>query len=240
MEAEAKAGLSVVATPIGNLGDLSARALEAFRAADIIACEDTRRTWQLLSHFGVPRPEMISYRQGNEERVSEKVIAAVRSGKRAVLCSDGGYPAISDPGYRLLRACAKEGVGYEVIPGASAVNVALIMSGLSTSSFTFRGFPPRGPGAIRNWFAEDADKEHTLICFESPFRIAATLEAALDSLGDREAAVCIELTKMHERVSRGYLSDLVSEFRDVAVKGEVALVIAGANPKFRRDATVRN
>ena len=228
--------LHVVATPIGNLADLSLRALDAFKSASLIACEDTRRTWQLLSHFGVPRPEMVSYRQGNEERTTETVLAAVRAGREVVLCSDGGYPAISDPGYRLVRACAKEGVPFDVIPGASAVNVALIMSGLSTSSFTFRGFPPRGPGALRNWFAEDADKEHTLICYESPFRIAATLEAALDALGDREAAVCIELTKMHERVSRGYLSDLVKEFAGAKVKGEVALVIAGSNPKFARPA----
>ncbi len=226
--------LHVVATPIGNLSDLSPRALDAFKAAALIACEDTRRTWQLLSHFGVPRPEMISYRQGNEERTTRIVLDAVRSGRETVLCSDGGYPGISDPGYRLIRACAKEGVAYEVIPGASAVNVALLASGLSTSSFTFRGFPPRGPGALRNWFAEDADKEHTLICYESPFRIGATLEAALDALGDREAAVCIELTKLHERVSRGYLSDLVAEFKNAKVKGEVALVIAGSNPKFKR------
>jgi 16S rRNA (cytidine1402-2'-O)-methyltransferase len=226
--------LHVVATPIGNLADLSPRALDAFKGASLIACEDTRRTWQLLTHFGIPRPEMVSYRQGNEDRTTEFVLSAVRAGRETVLCSDGGYPGISDPGYRLIRACAKEGVPYEVIPGASAVNVALLMSGLSTSSFTFRGFPPRGPGALRNWFAEDADKEHTLICYESPFRIAATLEAALDALGDREAAVCIELTKMHERVSRGYLSDLVKEFGGAKVKGEVALVIAGSNPKFRR------
>jgi 16S rRNA (cytidine1402-2'-O)-methyltransferase len=226
--------LHVVATPIGHLGDLSPRALEAFRSASLIACEDTRRTWQLLTHFGVPRPEMISYRQGNEERTSAAVIAAVRAGRAVVLCSDGGYPGISDPGYRLIRACAKEGVPYEVIPGASAVNVALLMSGLPTSSFTFRGFPPRGPGALRNWFAEDADREHTLVCFESPFRIGATLAAAYDALGDREAAVCIELTKLHERVSRGYLSDLAKEYAGVKVKGEVALVIAGANAKFRR------
>ena len=136
----------------------------------------------------------------------------------------------------MLRTCAQEGVPYDVIPGASAVNVALLMSGLSTSSFTFRGFPPRGPGALRNWFAEDADREHTLICYESPFRIAATLQAALDVLGDREAAVCIELTKLHERVSRGYLSDLVREYEKQTVKGEVALVIAGNNPKFRRES----
>lgn len=227
--------LHVVATPIGNLADLSPRGLEAFKTAEVIACEDTRRTWQLLSHFGVPRPpEMISYRQGNEERLTEHILASLRAGRQVVLCSDGGYPGISDPGYRLIRACAQANVAYDVIPGASAVNVALLMSGLSTSSFTFRGFPPRGPGALRNWFAEDADREHTLICYESPFRIAVTLQAAFEVLGDREAAVCIELTKLHERVHRGYLSDLVKEFTDAKVKGEVALVIAGNNPKFQR------
>ena len=223
--------LHVIATPIGNLSDLSPRAVEAFRQSAVIACEDTRRTWQLLTHFGIPRPpEMFSYRQGIEERVTERVLSALE----VALCSDGGYPGISDPGYRLVRACAQRGVPYEVVPGASAVDVALLMSGLSTSSFTFRGFPPRGPGALRNWFREDADREHTLVCYESPFRIAATLEAALDALGDREAAVCIELTKLHERVARGYLSDLAREFRDAKVKGEVALVIAGCNPKFAR------
>ena len=230
--------LHVVATPIGNLGDLSPRAIAAFKSAQAIACEDTRRTWQLLTHFEIPRPqEMFSYRQGNEDRITEKVIALLEAGNEVVLCSDGGYPGISDPGYRLIRTCAKSGVAYEVIPGASAVDTALLMSGLSTSSFTFRGFPPRGPGALRNWFKEDADKEHTLICYESPFRIAATLEAALEALGDREAAVCIELTKLHERVSRGYLSELVKEYKDQKVKGEVALVIAGANPKFRRETS---
>lgn len=228
------ARLHVVATPIGNLGDLTPRAREALRGASLIACEDTRRTWQLLSHFGIPRPEMISYRQGNEARVAETVVAAVRAGRSVALASDGGYPAISDPGYRLIRKCAQEHVPFDVLPGASAVNVALVMSGLPTSSFTFRGFPPRGPGALRNWFAEDADKEHTLICYESPYRVAATLQAAHDALGDREAAVCVELTKLHERVERGYLSDLAARFAAVQTKGEVAIVIAGANPKFTR------
>ena len=228
--------LHVTATPIGNLGDLSPRALDAFKNASLIACEDTRRTWQLLSHFGIPRPEMISYRQGNEERVSRTVIDAVKAGREVVLCSDGGYPGISDPGYRLVRECAREGVPYEIIPGACAVETALLMSGLSTSSYTFRGFPPRGPGAARNWFAEDGDKEHTLVCYESPYRVGATLAAAFDALGGREAAVCIELTKLHERVSRGYLSDLAKEFAGVKVKGEVAIVIAGSNPKFARGA----
>ena len=227
--------LHVIATPIGNLGDLSPRALDALRAAELVACEDTRRTWQLLSHFGIPRPEMVSYRQGNEERLTGRIVEAVRAGREVVLCSDGGYPGISDPGYRLIRACARDDVPYDVIPGASAVNVALLMSGLPTSSFTFRGFPPRGPGALRNWFAEDRDRPHTIICYESPYRIAATLEAALDALGDREAAVCLELTKLHERVARGYLSDLVREFGGASVKGEATIVIAGANPKFSRN-----
>ena len=229
--------LHVVATPIGNLGDLSPRGLEALKNASLIACEDTRRTWALLTHFGISRPEMISYRQGNEEKLTERIIAAVRSGSEVALCSDGGYPGISDPGYRLIRACAKDGVPYEIVPGPSAATVALLMSGLSTSSFTFRGFPPRGPGALRNWFAEDRDREHTLICYESPFRVGATLQAAFEVLGDREAAVCMELTKLHERVSRGYLSDLAAEFRDAKIKGEVAIVIAGGNPKFARSCT---
>ncbi|MBQ6331124.1 MAG: rRNA (cytidine-2'-O-)-methyltransferase, partial [Kiritimatiellae bacterium] len=141
--------LHVIATPIGNLGDVSARAQETLRSAAIVACEDTRRTWQLLSHLGVPRPEMISYRQGNEERLVDRIVAAAMAGKEVALCSDGGYPGISDPGYRLIRACARSGVPYDVIPGPSAVNVALLMSGLPTSSFTFRGFPPRGPVSLR-------------------------------------------------------------------------------------------
>ena len=226
--------LHVVATPIGNLGDITERAIAAFRGATLIACEDTRRTWQLLSHLGIPRPAMVSFRQGIEERMLERLGAAIRSGEEVVLCSDGGYPGISDPGYRLIRYCAKEGLGYDVVPGACAVEVALLASALPTSSYTFRGFPPRSPQALRNWFKEDADKEHTLICYESPYRVAATLQAAFDALGDREAAVAIELTKLHERVERGYLSDLAAAFAGKAVKGEVAIVIAGNNPKFRR------
>ncbi|MBR1871144.1 MAG: 16S rRNA (cytidine(1402)-2'-O)-methyltransferase [Kiritimatiellae bacterium] len=228
------ANFKLVATPIGNLGDLSTRALDAFKNAQLIACEDTRRTWQLLAHFGIPRPEMVSYRQGNEETIGERVLAAVRAGIETVLCSDGGYPAISDPGYRLMRLAAQQGIDYEVIPGASAVDVALLASALPTSSFTFRGFPPRGPGALRNFFREDADKEHTLVIYESPFRTGATLQAAFEVLGDREAAVCIELTKLHERVRRGYLSELAAEFANKPIKGEVAIAIAGANPKFMR------
>ena len=227
--------LHVVATPIGNLGDLSPRALAALKGAEAVACEDTRRTWALLTHVGVPRPKVfLSYRQGNEERVTERVCDLLAEGRDVALCSDGGYPGVSDPGYRLLRACAQRNLPYEVIPGASAVLNALLLSALPTSSFTFRGFPPRGPQALRNWFREDADKEHTLVFYESPYRVAATLAAALDALGDREAAVCVEMTKVHERVERGYLADLAASFAAAPVKGEVAIVIAGANRKFAR------
>ena len=228
--------LHVVATPIGNLGDISTRAVECFKNFTLIACEDTRRTWALLSSLSIPRPEMISYRQGNEERVTERILSSLSSGADVVLCSDGGYPGISDPGYRLVRACAAANVKYEVVPGACAVETALLMSALPTSSYTFRGFPPRGPGAIRNWFLEDASRPHTLVIYESPYRVSATLKAAYEVLGDREAAVCIELTKLHERVERGYLSDLVQSFSNCTIKGEVAIVIAGDNPKFKRSA----
>jgi len=226
--------LHIVATPIGNLADLSPRALDALKAADLIACEDTRRTWALLSAFNVPRPEMISYRQGNEERIAARIIQAVHDGRNVALCSDGGYPGISDPGYRLIRRAMQERIPYDVIPGASAVDIALLMSGLSTSSYTFKGFPPRKPGALRRFFEEENDLPHTLICFESPFRIGAALKAAREVLGDREAAVCIELTKAHERVSRGFLSDLIPQFDNKPIKGEATIVIAGNNPKFAK------
>jgi len=228
--------LHIVATPIGNLQDLTPRALETLRTADMIACEDTRRTWALLSAFAIPRPELLSYRQGNEERTGARIVQAVQSGRSVALCSDGGYPGISDPGYRLIRMAVQAKIPFDVIPGASAVTLALLSSGLSTSSFTFKGFPPRKPGALRHFFEDEAALPHTLICFESPFRIAKALQAALESMGDREAAVCLELTKIHERVERGFLSDLIPLFDNKKIKGEAVLVIAGNNPKFARPA----
>jgi 16S rRNA (cytidine1402-2'-O)-methyltransferase len=227
--------LHLVATPIGNLADLSPRALETLKNAEMIACEDTRRTWGLLTAFNIPRPEMISYRQGNEDRIAERILQAVRAGRSVAVCSDGGYPGISDPGYRLIRRAAQEKVPYDVLPGASAVDVALLLSGLSTSSYTFKGFPPRKQGALHRFFEEERALPHTLILFESPYRVSTCLKAALDVFGDREAAVCIELTKAHERVSRGFLTELVKEFEGKTVKGEVVIVLAGNNPKFARE-----
>lgn len=224
--------IAFVATPIGNLADLSPRAQEAFRSADVIACEDTRRTWQLLSAFGIPRPELISYRQGNEETAGERILQLHREGKSICVCSDGGYPGISDPGYRLANRLAREDVAYSVLPGASAVEVALLQSGLPTSSFTFKGFPPRKPGALAKFFLAEKEQPHTLILYESPFRLGKTLQAAFEHLGNRQAAICFELTKLHEHVDRGLLGDLSVAYRERHVKGEIALVIAGNNPKF--------
>lgn len=219
--------LHFVATPIGNLGDLTPRAREALARADLIACEDTRRTWALLSAHDIPRPSMLSYRQGREDSVGARIVEALQAGAEVVLCSDGGYPGISDPGYRLVRQVVEEGLDFDVLPGASALNVALVLSGLPTSSFTFKGFPPRKPGALRRFFDDDAASPHTMILYESPYRVGATLAAALETLGNRPAAVCLELTKKFERVARGDLAALAQQFRDVKIKGEATIVIGG-------------
>jgi 16S rRNA (cytidine1402-2'-O)-methyltransferase len=226
--------LYVVATPIGNLSDLSPRAQEALRKADVIAAEDTRRTRQLLTHFDIPAPRLISYREQTERSLAGRLVEQLQAGATLALCTDGGYPGISDPGYRLIREAVQADIPMEVIPGASAVPVALLSSGLPTSSYTFKGFPPRKRGQMERFFHEEADRPHTLVIFESPMRVGKTLEVALEVLGNREAAVCVELTKLHERVYRGYLADLLVELGERRIKGEVTMVFAGSNPKFTR------
>lgn len=227
--------LFIIATPIGNLDDLSPRALRALQEADVIACEDTRRTRILLDHFGIQRPPvMVSYREQTEEREGGRIIRLLEEGRTVAVCSDGGYPGISDPGYRLIGLAVEHGLAFQVLPGASAVPVALLLSGLPTSSFTFKGYPPKKPGALRRFFEEEKDRAHTLVLFESPFRVEKTLPVALEVLGDRRAAVCIEMTKKFERVSRGFLKDLCAEYAGLKVKGEVTVVIAGNHPKFAR------
>jgi 16S rRNA (cytidine1402-2'-O)-methyltransferase len=230
--------LYIVATPIGNLDDLTPRALRVLGEADVIACEDTRRTRALLSHGGVPRPAaLVSYREGVEMRAGGRLLEALAAGRVVALCTDGGYPGISDPGYRLVRAAVASGIPVQVIPGPSAVTTALVVSGLSTSSYTFKGYPPRKPGARRRFFEEERDMPHTLVVFESPHRVAASLRAAFETLGDREAAVCIELTKKFERIERGFLGELADKFNGERTRGEITLVIAGNHPKFQRAET---
>lgn len=232
--------LYLVATPIGNLGDASPRVAAALRAASVIACEDTRRTGLLLQHLGIPAPaKMISYREQTELRVGPELIRMLKEGLTVAMCSDGGYPGISDPGYRLASLAVENAIVFEVIPGPSAVDIALLQSGLPTSSFTFKGYPPRKPGPLLRFFEQERDLPHTLIVYESPMRVAVTLEAAANALGDRQAAVCIELTKKFERISRGFLRDLVQEFTGKTIKGEVTVVIAGNHPKFTRQTDVQ-
>ena len=227
--------LHLVATPIGNLADLSPRALETLRAAPVVAAEDTRHTWQLLAHFGIPRPaRMISYREGAEERAGAQILECLRAGQDVALCTDAGYPGISDPGFRLVRDAVAEGLPVTVVPGPSAADVALVLSGLPTSSWTFLGFPPRKPGALRRLFEEESRSPHTLVLYESPFRIGRTLAAAAEVLGPRPAAVCLELTKLHERVERGTLPELAARFAGPPPKGEVVLVVGGLDRAGRR------
>ena len=228
--------LYLVATPIGNLGDLSPRALETLRAVPVVAAEDTRHTWQLLAHFGIPRPaRMISYREGAEDRAGAQILECLRAGQDVALCTDAGYPGISDPGFRLVRDAVAEGLPVTALPGPSAADVALVLSGLPTSSWTFLGFPPRKPGALRRLFEGEARSAHTLVLYESPFRIGKTLAAAAEVLGARPAAVCLELTKLHERVERGPLPELAARFSAGPARGEIVLVIAGLPRAARED-----
>ena len=225
--------LLIVATPIGNMEDLSFRAVRLLGEADALACEDTRLTRRLFERYTIPSPRTIfAYHEHNEEQAGKRILGLLEQDLTVALCTDGGYPGISDPGYRILSACHEAGHRVEVIPGASAVPVALLLSGLSTSSYTFKGFPPRKAGARKRFLEMDRDLPHTMIFFESPFRVEKLLRDALEVLGDRQAAVCIELTKKFERVHRGPLTELINAFAGLKIKGETAVVIAGNHPKF--------
>ncbi len=234
------ATLYLVATPIGNMEDLSFRAARVLGEVGALACEDTRLTRRIFEHYKIPSPRTIfSYHEHNEAQAGKRILGLLEQGVDTALCTDGGYPGISDPGYRVILAAYEAGHRVEVIPGASAVPHALLVSGLPTSSYTFKGFPPRKPGPRKRFLELDRDSPHTLILFESPFRVAALLRDALEVLGDRQAAVCMELTKKFERVRRGFLSELLQEFEGNPIKGEVALAIAGNHPKFERETEVQ-
>ena len=229
--------LYVIATPIGNLEDISFRAARLLGEVGALACEDTRFTRRLFERHKIPSPKTIfSYHEHNEMQAGKRILGLLETGVSVGLCSDGGCPGISDPGYRIISECHERGFRVEVIPGPSAVTTALMASGLSTASFTFKGFPPRKPGPRKQFLALERELPHTLVIFESPFRIGPLLGDAHEVLGNRLAAVCIELTKMFEKVHRGYLEDLAEAFRDITPKGEIAVVISGNNPKFLKPA----
>lgn len=218
--------LWLVGTPIGNLGDLPPRAREVLAAVDLVAAEDTRRTGRLLQGIGLKK-KMVSLYDANERERVDRIVSALREGWSVALVSDAGMPLVSDPGYRLVRACADEALDVRVVPGPSAVLAALVVSGLPTDRFTFEGFPPRKPGERMKRLEALRSDPRTLIFFEAPGRVKTLLRDALVAFGDRRAALCRELTKRHEEVVRGRISEVLGGLDDDP-KGEVVLVIEGA------------
>ncbi|MGZ5301332.1 MAG: 16S rRNA (cytidine(1402)-2'-O)-methyltransferase [Actinomycetota bacterium] len=220
--------LFLVGTPIGNLGDLTPRAVETLAAVDLIAAEDTRRTGRLLAHLQMVDRPLLSFFEGNERERTEEVLRRLRGGATVALVTDGGMPTVSDPGFRLVRACAAEGIDVRVVPGPSAAIAALAISGLPTDRFVFEGFLPRKAGERRARLETLASDPRTVVVFESPKRVRAMLAEALDALGDRPTAVARELTKLHEQVLRGRLSELPAALDATTLKGEIVVVIGGA------------
>jgi 16S rRNA (cytidine1402-2'-O)-methyltransferase len=216
--------LSVCPTPIGNLDDISVRVRETLISADFVACEDTRRTGKLMEGLAIrPAPRLVSFHEGNESARAQELTAQIERGYNVALVSDAGMPAISDPGFKLIRRCIDRDLEVTVLPGPSVVPVAVVASGLPTDRWRFEGFLPRRAGEMERVLRST----ETVVCFESPRRVGESLTALAAIAPDREAAVCRELTKIHEEVARGTLGELARRFRG-DVKGEIVLVIGPA------------
>ena len=218
--------LSLVATPIGNLADITLRALETLREVDVIASEDTRKTGLLLKHFAIDKPQ-IAFHEHNEQRAGERIEALLKQGKSVAVVTNAGTPGISDPGFTLVRRAINSQIDVTMIPGPTAFVMALVLSGLPVHSFTFRGFAPRKSVARCKFLAIDKASPHTLIYYESPYRLEGFLRDALQTFGDREAAIANDLTKMFEEVQRGTLSSLLEAVTQSKLRGEYIIVIAG-------------
>jgi 16S rRNA (cytidine1402-2'-O)-methyltransferase len=217
--------LYLVATPIGNLSDISLRALEILRQVDYVASEDTRKTGLLLKHYKIKKPQ-ITFHEHNEKHAGRRIIGLLKEDNSVALVTNSGTPGISDPGFTLVRSAIEAGIDSTMIPGACAFVMALVMSGLATHSFTFRGFAPRTSGKRQRFLAEDKQSHHTLIYYESPNRLKGFLEDALEVFGDRKAALAKELTKMFESVKRGRITELLAQLEEKP-RGEYVIVIAG-------------
>ncbi len=213
-------GLTVCPTPIGNLEDVTLRVLSALRDADVVACEDTRRTRTLLDRYGV-NAKLVSYHEHNEEARASELVERMREGAKVALVSDAGMPLVSDPGYVLVRACVAAGLPVEVLPGPSAALAALVASALPADRWRFVGFLPRKAGELGKVLSEPGG---TLIAFESPKRVPATLALLAEIDPERQVAVCRELTKAHEEVVRGSAAELAARYADAPPRGEVVLV----------------
>lgn len=218
--------LYLVSTPIGNLEDITLRALAVLKSVDLVACEDTRHTRRLLDHFGIAKPT-VSYHEHNEQARAEELVQRLLEGKSVAIVSDAGTPGISDPAYRIVLAAIERGIAVVPIPGAVALVAGLVASGLPTDSFLFAGFLPPKKMARRARLEELKAQRATLVLYEAPHRIRETLADALEVLGDRQASLARELTKLHEQFIRGKLSELVAHFETNQPRGEMTLVIAG-------------
>jgi 16S rRNA (cytidine1402-2'-O)-methyltransferase len=228
-------GLHLVATPIGNAADITLRALDTLAGADVIACEDTRVTRKLATRYGI-KTRLLSYHEHNAERVRPLLLARLERGEAVALVADAGTPLISDPGYKLVRACIAAGHGVTVVPGPSAPLAALVVSGLPTDRFVFAGFLPGRPAARRKALADLAAIDATLVFFESARRLPAALADMAAVLGEREAAVARELTKLFEEVRRAPLGELAARYRDEGPpKGEVVVVVGPPPPGAARE-----
>lgn len=219
--------LLVVATPIGNLADITLRAIRVLGDANVIAAEDTRTTRKLLAHHGIRTP-LVSYHEHNESVRTPELLKRMEAGDTVALVSEAGTPSISDPGYRLVSEAIAAGIAVEPVPGPSAILAAIVVSGLPSDSFVFEGFLPRRRTERRRRLESLADEPRTLVFFEAPHRLDHSLTDLLEVLGDRRVALCRELTKVHEEVRRGTLSELVAALQRRPVKGEIVLVVEGA------------
>jgi 16S rRNA (cytidine1402-2'-O)-methyltransferase len=225
--------LYLVSTPIGNLGDMSLRAIEVLKSVNLIASEDTRKTSILLKHFEISKPQVV-FNKINEAKAVPKLIEKLKSGVNIALVTSAGTPAISDPGYSLAKAAIDAGVAISAIPGPSAVIMALTLSGLPLHSFTFRGFAPNREGPRKTFLMVDQTSPHTLVFYESPFRLLDFLKSAAEVYGEREAVVANDLTKMFERVYRGSLSSLQTQLQGERILGEYVVCIVGfQEPKVK-------
>jgi len=223
---ELEAGLYLVSTPIGNLEDITLRALRVLRQADLIAAEDTRRTFKLLKVYEIEKP-LTSYHDHNKERKAPRLIEEMRKGKKVALVSDAGTPGISDPAYHLVRMALQEGMKVVPIPGPSAPIAAIQVSGLPPDRFAFEGFLPRKKGKRDRRLEELREEKRTIILFEAPHRLLPSLRSILEILGDRRAAICRELTKRFEEVLRGTVSELIGEVEKREPRGEMVVVVEG-------------
>ena len=226
--------LYIVGTPIGNLGDMTFRAVETLKAVDFICAEDTRVTAGLLNHFGIKKP-LVSYYEHNAKQSGEAICRRIEAGETAAVVTDAGMPCISDPGEELVKLCAEKGIPVEVVPGPTAAMSAVALSGLDTSRFVFEGFLPVQKKQRHERLAQAKDSTATLIFYEAPHKLLNTLTDMLDFFGNRRISLCRELTKIHEEVIRTTLSEAAAYYRDNPPRGEFVLVVEGASAQDKAE-----